>query len=130
MDPVTLIVAALTAGAAMGLQDTASAAVKDAYRSLKALVSKRLAGRRDGELVLARSQEAPKTWEAPLTAELTDAGAADDASLVAAAQALMKLIDESGSRAGKYTVQIQGSQGVQVGDHNTQTNTFGVPPDG
>jgi hypothetical protein len=130
MDPVTLIVAALTAGAAMGLQDTASAAVKDAYRSLKALVSKRLAGRRDGELVLARYQEAPKTWEAPLTAELTDAGAADDASLVAAAQALMKLIDESGSRAGKYTVQIQGSQGVQVGDHNTQTNTFGVPPDG
>jgi hypothetical protein len=125
MDPVTLIVAALTAGAATGLQDTVSDAVKDAYRSLKALVSKRLAGRRDGELVLARYQEAPHTWAAPLTAELTEAGAAGDASLVAAAQALMKLIDESGSRAGKYAVQIQGSQGVQVGDHNTQTNTFG-----
>lgn len=128
MDPVTLIVTALAAGAALGLKDTASAAVKDAYGSLKALVTRRLAGRRDGELVLARHEEAPQAWEGPLIAELTATGAANDAGLVAAAQALMSLVDEAGSRAGKYVVQVQGSQGVQIGDHNSQHNTFGIPP--
>jgi hypothetical protein len=128
MDPVTLIVTALAAGAALGLKDTASAAVKDAYGSLKALVARRLAGRHDGELVLARHEEAPQAWEGPLVAELTAAGAADDAGLVTAAQTLMSLVDETGSRAGKYTVQVQGAQGVQIGDHNTQHNIFGAPP--
>jgi hypothetical protein len=32
MDPVTLIVTALAAGAALGLKDTVSTAAKDAYR--------------------------------------------------------------------------------------------------
>ena len=128
MDPVTLIVTALAAGAALGLKDTASAAVKDAYGSLKAMVTGRLAGQRDGELVLARHEEAPKAWEGPLAVELTAAGATDDVGLVAAAQALMSLVDETGSRAGKYAVQVQGSQGVQVGNHNIQHNIFGAPP--
>jgi hypothetical protein len=127
MDPVTPIVTALAAGAALGLKDTASAAVKDAYGSLKAMVTGRLAGQRDGELMLARHEEAPKAWERPLAAELTAAGAADDVGLVAAAQALMSLVDETGSRARKYAVQVQGSQGVQVGNHNIQNNIFGAP---
>jgi len=42
----------------------------------------------------------------------------------------MKLIDEAGSRAGKYTVDVRGSQGVQVGDRNTQHNEFYAPSDG
>ena len=37
----------------------------------------------------------------------------------------MALVDAAGSQSGKYTVDVRGSQGVQVGDHNTQTNTFG-----
>ena len=45
MDPVTLIVTALAAGAVFGLKDTASAAVKDAYAGLKALVKRRFVGR-------------------------------------------------------------------------------------
>ena len=47
MDPVTLIVTALAAGAATGMTESAASAVKDAYRSLLALVRKRLAGRPD-----------------------------------------------------------------------------------
>lgn len=125
MEPVTPIVTALTVGAALGLKDTASAAVKDAYGSLKALVTRRLADRRDGELVLARHEEAPEVWEQPLIAELAAARAADYADLVAAAQALMSLI----ARAGKYTVNVHGSQGMQIGDHNMQHNIFGAPQD-
>jgi hypothetical protein len=128
MDPVTLIVTALAAGAASALQDGASAAVKDAYARLRAAVCKRLAGRPDGDLVLARHEAAPQTWQAPLTAELSEAGAGEDAGVTAAAQALMELLDAAGSQAGKYAVVVSGSQGVQVGDRNTQTNTFGPGP--
>ena len=128
MDPITLIVTALAAGAASGVMDTASSAVKDAYASLKALVRKRFAGRPTGELVLAEHESAPETWRAPLAAQLGEAGADRDADLVAVAQELMRLVDPAGSRAGKYTVDVRGAQGVQVGDHSTQHNVFGAPP--
>ena len=134
MDPVTLIVMALAAGAALGLKDTASAAVKDAYAGLRALVKRRFAGRSKGELVLTEHEAAPKTWEKPLAAELAAAGADRDGELVAAAQALMHLVDEEGFEAGKYNVKYQvdvhGSQGVVVGDHADQHNVFGTPPHG
>jgi RIP homotypic interaction motif len=125
LDPVTLIVTALAAGAASALQDGAPAAVKDAYARLKALVTRRFIHRPKGELVLTEHESAPQTWEKPLAAELFASGAEGDLDLVAAAQALMNLLDEAGSRSGKYLVAVHGSQGVQVGDHNAQTNTFG-----
>ncbi len=128
MDPITLIVTALAAGAALGVKDTASSAVRDAYASLKALVQKRFAGRPAGELVLAEHESAPGTWDKPLAAQLGEVGADRDADVVAAAQELMRLVDEAGSRAGKYTVDVRGAQGVQVGDHSTQHNVFGAPP--
>jgi hypothetical protein len=124
MDPVTLIVTALAAGAASALQDGVSAAVKDTYARLTALVKRRFAGRLKGERVLAEYQAAPQTGEVPLAAELFAAGAEGDADLVAAAQALMSLLDEAGTWAGKYLVQVRDSQGVQVGDHGTQHNKY------
>jgi hypothetical protein len=128
MDPVTLILTALAAGAALGVKDTASAAVQDAYEGLKALVRKRLAGRRDGEMVLARYEDAPDSYKAPLAAELNAVGADADVDLVAAAHAVMRLADAAGMLAGKYNVRVHGGQGVQVGDGNIQHNTFGTTP--
>jgi hypothetical protein len=130
MDPLTLIVTALATGAATGVTEFASSAVKDAYASLRALVRKRLADRPDAELVLARHETSPETWQAPLVAVLAAAGAEHDADLVAAAQALMNLADDSGARAGKYTVDTRGAYGVQVGDHNRQDNVFRAKPGG
>lgn len=128
MDPVTLIVTALAAGAASALQDGTAAAVRVAYARLKALVKKRFTGRPKAELVMAEHEAAPQRWEAPLAAELSAVGAQADADLVAAAQVLMSLVDEAGARSGKYAVTVRDSQGVQVGDHNTQTNIFGPCP--
>jgi hypothetical protein len=125
MEPVSLIATALAAGAASAVQDGASEAVKEAYGRLRDAVRGRLGGRADGELVLARHETAPDTWRVPLEAELSQAGAGNDAGLVDAARALMELVDAAGARAGKYAVTITGSQGVQVGDHNTQVNRFG-----
>jgi hypothetical protein len=125
MDPITLIVTALAAGAAAALQDGTKDAVKTAYARLRDRLKARFSGRPVGEMVLKEHPEAPQTWEQPLRAELEAAGAADDADVVGAAQALMSLIDEAGARAGKYVVNLANAQGVQIGDHNTQTNTFG-----
>jgi hypothetical protein len=93
MDPVALIVAALAAGTALGLHDSAPTTMLDAYALLRTLVRKRLAGRPDGAMVLARHAEAPHTWQGPLTAELTAAGAAMDEDLVAAAATVLRLTD-------------------------------------
>jgi hypothetical protein len=124
MDPVTLIVTALGAGATSAVQDDASAAVQAANTRLRALVARRFAGRPAAELVLAEHDADPVTWEKPLATSLSAVGAEDDADLVDAAKALLSLVDRAGARAGKYAVTIQNSQGVQVGDHNSQTNTF------
>jgi len=130
MDPITLIVTALAAGAALGVQDTASAMIKDAYASLKALVKKRLGGGPSADLVLAKHERAPETWQAPLMAELAETGADGDRGLIAAAQALLDLVGAAGGLAGKYTVDVRGAQGVQIGDHNRQGNVFNAPADG
>jgi hypothetical protein len=130
MDPITLVVTALAAGVALGVKDTASAAVKDAYAGLKVLVRNRLRGRQDAELVLARYEQAPETWQAPLMAELAEARADRDRDLIVAAQALLDLVGETGGRAGKYTVDARGAAGVQIGDLNSQDNVFNGPVDG
>ena len=130
MDPITLIVTALATGAATGVTESASAAVKDAYARLRALVRKRLADRPDAELVLARHETSPETWQAPLVAMLAEVGAEHDTDLVGAAQAFMGLADNSGARAGKYAVDTRGAYGVQVGDHNRQDNVFRATPGG
>jgi RIP homotypic interaction motif len=128
VDPITLIVAALAAGASAGvidaLKDNAKDAARAAYARLRGLVNKRVAGNPGAELALAEHDADPENWAAPLSAKLTQAGAAGDAGLVAAAQALMDLIDQAGAKSGKYNVTIKDSKGVQVGDHGYQVNTF------
>ena len=104
--------------------------VKDVYAGLKALVKKRLGDGPGAELVLAKHEQAPETWQAPLMAELAETGADGDRDLIAAAQALLDLLAEAEGRPGKYTVDARGTQGVQIGDHNRQDNVFNAPADG
>jgi len=128
VDPITLIVAALAAGASAGalsaLQDDVKDAVKSAYAKVRGLVKKRVAGNQSAEVALAEYEADPTTWEAPLTAKLKQVGAADDVDLVAAAKALMELVDQAGARVGKYNVTIKDARGVQIGDGNIQVNRF------
>jgi hypothetical protein len=125
VDPVSLIVAALAAGAVAGAQNSATEAVKDAYAGLKALVRRRLTGRPAGEVALDQHAQEPEQWETALAGELVKADLGGDTEVVSAAQALMGLLDADGTRSGKYLVDVRGAQGVQVGDRNTQHNTFG-----
>jgi hypothetical protein len=128
VDPVTLLVTALAAGAAAGIGDTASTAVKDAYAKLKALVAARFAGNQSRKVALVEHEKQPEIWRRPLTQAVTDSGATTDPVVIEAAQRLLALLDEAGAQTGKYAVDVRGAQGVQVGDRNTQTNTFTNPP--
>lgn len=126
MEPVTLIVAALAAGACAGANGIASEAAKDSYQSLKALVGRRLAGRASGEAALREHEAAPETAGDTLHAELVEIYQPDrDQELIEAARELMAILD--GACAGKYQVAVEGGRGIQIGDHNVQTNTFTTP---
>jgi hypothetical protein len=104
MDPITLIVAALAAGASAGLGDAASQAIKDAYAGLKGLIKRRFAGNAKAEETLADHEADPETYEKPLEKQLMESGVAEDRSVIEAAQKLMALVDPQGSAAGQYNV--------------------------
>jgi hypothetical protein len=128
LDPVALILRTLAAGAIKGVGETATTAVKDAYAGLKKLVAGRLAGRPSAVVALAEHEQDPETWKAQLRKALTETDTATDPQVIEAAERLMTLVDPAGATAGRYTVDLRGAQGVQVGDHNNMTNTFGAPP--
>jgi RIP homotypic interaction motif len=115
-----LVVAALSAGAAAGLTDTATAAVKDSYSGLKALTVKVLRrAKEDAAEELVRDPDAHREeLVTALTAAAGD-GCLDD--LAEAAEKLLATLDPRGASAGKYRVELRDSQGVQIGDNNTMT---------
>jgi hypothetical protein len=130
MESITLILTALAAGASAGaldtLKDEAKEAVRAAYGKLRGLISKRFreASTANGEEILAEYEADPESYEKGLGKKLAEADAGTDQALLAAANALLELLDQQGGKSSKYNVTITGSQGVQVGDHGTQTNTF------
>jgi hypothetical protein len=128
MDPVTLIVTALAAGAAGGaldaVKDDAKGAANAAYVKLRGLVKQRFHGNARAEVILAEHEADPRAYAVPLTKKLAESAAGDDAEIVAAARELMGLVDRAGARSGKYNVLIDHSQGVQVGDYGHMNNTF------
>jgi hypothetical protein len=125
MDPITVIVAALAAGAIAALQETASLAVKEGYAGLKSLIQECFAGRPEAELALAKYEQKPDVWQAPLKDELAEAGVDKDPAVVQAASQLLKLVQPQQVARGKYNVLIGEAKGVVIGDDAHVTQTFG-----
>lgn len=129
MDPISMIVTALAAGAAASSKDTASVAVKDAYAGLKSLVSHLFAAKPRAQQVLEDHEQEPEIYEKPLKKWLGETGAEQDADLLTAAKHLLVLVQPQQAGMGKFTIQNTGSvQGLNVGDQNTITQTFGDMP--
>lgn len=119
-----MVVAALAAGSVAGVKDTATAAVKDGYAALKHALSARFADRPAGQQALAELEHHPDTGPAELSVlveTLTAVGV--DPDLQVLADRLQEALQQAG--AGPL-VQLNADkiQGVQVGNGNTQTNTF------
>lgn len=90
MDPISLLVAALAAGAKAALQDTASTAVKDAYAGLKSLIVSKFGKKASIESLEETPASAAK--QAAVTEDLVDAGAATDARVLAHAKAVVEAV--------------------------------------
>jgi hypothetical protein len=125
MEAVELVVTALTAGAAAGLKDNATSAMKDAYATLLNVVRRRLAAQSStGAAIVDEHATDPDSWREALMAALTVTEAAYDQDVLAAARDLLTCIDAEGVRVGKYTVAIRDGKGVQIGDGNTMNITL------
>lgn len=126
MDPISIIVAAVVAGAAAALKDTAGQAVKDAYRGFVGLLKRRIREHTDAEAAVDKAEQDSETARIELERVLQAAGVTADDEVVRAAQQVLALADPEGAKTGKYQVTITGSKGVVVGDHANVHMTFGA----
>ncbi|MGJ5676786.1 MAG: hypothetical protein ACR9NN_24820 [Nostochopsis sp.] len=114
MEPVSVIIAALVAGAAK----TAGEVAGDAYKGLKVLIQRKFvsAGKSGAEYVLAKHEEKPQAWQEPLKAELVEAGADKDEEIIKQAQELLKQLKPQEVAAGKFNLKVSGDVKGIVGE--------------
>lgn len=129
MDPISLIIAALIAGATSGIAHTADQSIKDACQSLKGLVQRRFKGRPEAEVALVQLEKDPEVWKVPVRDALQRSGSHEDTAILRAAQEVMSLIDPTQAIAGKYNIQISGNvQGLAQGDYQKVEMSFTEGP--
>lgn len=127
MDPVTLIVAALVAGAASGAGDVVTSAIKDSYVAFKSLIKKKLSGNTAAEVALEKHERSPEAWELALKEELSAAGLDKDEEILAAAGELLDVAKSAGIEVG-VSQSAHGTQIVQVANAHGVSVTYGTPP--
>ncbi len=116
MDPISLVMAALAAGAIAATKETAGTAVKDAYQGLKGLIKKKFAGEPKAEMVLEEHATDPETYEAPLKKKLAEAGIDRDEEIINVAQDLLSQVKEQpGGQEIINQTQTNTVSGVNVG---------------
>ena len=121
MDPITLIITALVAGASKVAGETAT----DAYHALLAALRRRFAKDDKAKLVLdehakeAATAESPQqqlVWDAPLRKYLTDGEADRDPQIIDAAKAVLTALGQ-GQEVGSNMQVIGGTVVVDRGGH-------------
>ncbi|BDT95542.1 MULTISPECIES: hypothetical protein [Nocardia] len=119
MDPVTLIAAAVAAGAATGLTDVATRVVADSYQALKDLLSRRY-GVIEAEIIgVERDPQEPLRRQL-LAKELGKAGAGEDLEVRAAAEELLRVIEEQAPAAaaavGVQLTRVEAGGEIEIRD--------------
>lgn len=89
MDPITIIVSALAAGAAAGLKPTAELAIKDAYAGIKAYIHRKYDAISLDALEQKPSSEAKRL---AVKEDLGEAGAETDTELLVQAKSLLDTV--------------------------------------
>jgi len=116
MEPISLILAALIAGATAATKDPAGAAVKDAYEGFKALIKKKFEKDALAQAMVEAKPEDIKQSEALLRNKITEAGIDQDAEILKVAAEILKKEDPQGAKVGKYNINVQGDIKGIVGD--------------
>ena len=116
MEPISLILAVLVAGATAATKDTAGAAVKDAYEGFKALIKKKFEKDALAQAMVEAKPEDIKQSEVLLRNKITEAGIDQDVEILKAAAEILKKEDPQGEKEGKYRINVQGDIKGIVGD--------------
>ncbi|MFE3195401.1 hypothetical protein ACFXHA_40810 [Nocardia sp. NPDC059240] len=98
MEPVTMIAAAIAAGAAAGLTDTAKKAVTDAYLAARAIITRRY---QNVDISVVETRPGLPSRRAVLADELQLAGAGNDPELIQAAQHLLVVVQQAAPAAAE-----------------------------
>jgi len=124
MDPVTIIVAALIAGAAEAAKSTVSDAIKSGYEKLKVAISTHLGGTPHAQ-VLDGIERAPDAKKAEVATAVRATDAASDPAVMDAARALLQQIDPDGQLLKRYSLEVKGNvYGLVQGEHASVTMNF------
>ena len=116
MEPLSLIIAALAAGATAGIQGVAGDAIKEAYQGLKELIQRKFVGNRKAEMTLEEYEKRPEVWEEPMKTAIQETGIDKDQEIVQRAQKLLSFINAQ-QNLGGFQQNIQ-----NYGTVNQQTN--------
>ncbi len=124
MDPITLIVTALVAGAALTAKGIGAQAVKDGYAGLKTLIVRKFGGQGDMQDAIEQVEKKPDSEgrKATLQEELLAAGADKDVELARQAQAFLDLLKQPGS----YSATVTGSGAIAQGPGAVAAGAGGV----
>ena len=99
MEPISLILTALVAGAVAASKDVAEKGVKDAYEGLKAMIKKRFTeqGNPDSSTILDKYEQKPEKTKALLEDELLESGLdklEKDDEIIKLAQSILNQVKE------------------------------------
>ena len=126
MEPISLIMTALVAGATAAAKPMAETAVKDTYEGLKTLIKRKLEGDTIGKGLVDAEPEKIKKGEELFKDSIKNAGADEDEEIIKLAQKLLKQAKPDESATGKFNVEFKGEvKGMVMGDRNVQQNKFG-----
>lgn len=126
MDPISIVITALISGLTAGVSDTAKSYVKDSYESLKQALVKHLKGKTKAINAIGKLENSPKSKQAKdnLDSELRHRKVEIDKNLFELAFQVLRLTDPEGAKSGKYSITIENSEGVIVGDNAKVTMNF------
>lgn len=119
MDPISLILSALVAGAAT----TAGGVAQDAYNGLKSLIKCKFEsqGKADSITILDKYEQKPEKTKPLLEDELTEVGADKDEEIIKLAQKLLEQLHPQETAEGKFNTQISGGTVQGLIQQNTGT---------
>lgn len=130
MDPVSLVLAALAAGAAAGVTDTVKTAFGDAYKGLKSLVVNAFQGDKTAESALTLFEKRPTepAFVETLTDYVITHRVEQDDAVAAAAQRVLELAGPQAQAEGSVVatvLQIHADRGANAAAVNNGVMTGG-----
>ena len=123
MEPISLIVAALVAGATAATQETVKTVISDSYQGLKSLIKNKLS--KGDEIEVIESDGITNYSKDSIAKIINENKLHELPEILESAKNVVELIKNESSMQGVYNTHIQGEiKGLVQGNNNTVTLNF------